>query len=57
MTLGFTTGTRGADHNRSGAYEVDFSDQVDRRHAGTEVATLAVDTENPALMDSLQVSP
>src|SRR5262245_26833199 len=31
MALGFAVGTRGADHNRSGAYEVDFSDKVDRR--------------------------
>ena len=30
MALGFAVGTRGADHNRSGAYEVDFSDKVDR---------------------------
>ncbi len=33
MALGFAVGARGADHNRSGAYEVDFSDKVDRRHA------------------------
>src|SRR5678815_5771834 len=26
MALGFAVGARGADHNRSGAYEVDFSD-------------------------------
>ncbi len=32
MALGFAVGARGADHNRSGAYEVDFSDKVDRRH-------------------------
>ena len=31
MALGFAVGARGADHNRSGAYEVDFSDKVDRR--------------------------
>jgi hypothetical protein len=30
MALGFAVGARGADHNRSGAYEVDFSDKVDR---------------------------
>ena len=30
MALGFAVGTRGADHNRSDAYEVDFSDNVDR---------------------------
>ncbi|HYT93045.1 MAG TPA: aldehyde ferredoxin oxidoreductase C-terminal domain-containing protein, partial [Gemmataceae bacterium] len=30
MALGFAVGSRGADHNRSGAYEVDFSAKVDR---------------------------
>ena len=54
MALGFAVGTRGADHNRSGAYEVDFSGKVDRRGAGPESAIAAVDTENrAAVMDSL----
>ena len=54
MALGFAVGSRGADHNRSGAYEVDFSDKVDRHRVGPEAAVLAVDTENrAALMDSL----
>ena len=54
MALGFAVGTRGADHNRSGAYEVDFSEQVDRRNVGPEAARLAVETEDKAaLMDSL----
>jgi len=54
MALGFATGARGADHNRSGAYEVDFSEQVDRRNVGEEAAALAVETEDKAaLMDSL----
>jgi aldehyde:ferredoxin oxidoreductase len=54
MALGFAVGTRGADHNRSGAYEVDFSEAVDRRNAGTENIPLAIETENKAaLMDSL----
>jgi len=54
MALGFAVGTRGADHNRSGAYEVDFSDAVDRRAVGPESVSLAVETENKAaLMDSL----
>ena len=44
----------GADHNRSGAYEVDFSEAVDRRNVGPEAAVLAVETEDKAaLMDSL----
>ncbi|MBI1902612.1 MAG: aldehyde:ferredoxin oxidoreductase [Planctomycetia bacterium] len=54
MALGFAVGTRGADHNRSGAYEVDFSDRVDRRNAGPAAAALAVETEDrAAIMDSL----
>ncbi len=54
MALGFAVGTRGADHNRSGAYEVDFSEAVDRHNVGPEVAMLAIETEDrAALMDSL----
>lgn len=54
MALGFAVGARGADHNRSGAYEVDFSDRVDRRDVGPEAAELAVATEDQAaIMDSL----
>lgn len=54
MALGFAVGARGADHNRSGAYEVDFSEAVDRRDVGPEAAQLAVETEDKAaIMDSL----
>jgi aldehyde:ferredoxin oxidoreductase len=54
MALGFAVGARGADHNRSGAYEVDFSDQVDRRHATLEAVGHAIASEDrAALMDSL----
>lgn len=54
MALGFAVGSRGADHNRSGAYEVDFSDAVDRRQVGPEAAVLAIETEDrAAVMDSL----
>jgi aldehyde:ferredoxin oxidoreductase len=54
MALGFAVGSRGADHNRSGAYEVDFSEAVDRCDVGPEAAMLAVETEDKAaLMDSL----
>jgi aldehyde:ferredoxin oxidoreductase len=54
MALGFAVGSRGADHNRSGAYEADFSARVDRRHGTAESAKLAVDTEDrAALIDSL----
>ena len=54
MALGFAVGTRGADHNRSGAYEVDFSDKVDRRHVTLDAVRHAIDTEDKAaLMDSM----
>ncbi len=54
MALGFAVGTRGADHNRSGAYQVDFSNQVDRLQASPDDVRLAIETENEAaIMDSL----
>jgi aldehyde:ferredoxin oxidoreductase len=47
-------GPRGADHNRSGAYEVDFSERVDRRHATIDTVRFAIETEDKAaVMDSL----
>ena len=56
MALGFAVGTRGADHNRSGAYEVDFSDKVDRRNVTLDAVRYAIETEDKAaLMDSLIV--
>jgi aldehyde:ferredoxin oxidoreductase len=54
MALGFAVSTRGADHNRSGAYEVDFSPHADRLHGSPASAALAVETEDrAALLDSL----
>ena len=54
MALGFAVGTRGADHNRSGAYQVDFSEKFDRMDAGPDVVPAAIETENEAaVMDSL----
>jgi aldehyde:ferredoxin oxidoreductase len=56
MALGFAVGARGADHNRSGAYEVDFSDKVDRRRVTPDDVKHAIETEDKAaLMDSLIV--
>ena len=56
MALGFAVGSRGADHNRSGAYEVDFSDKVDRRNVTLDAVCHAIETEDKAaLMDSLIV--
>jgi len=54
MALGFAVGARGADHNRSGAYEVDFSEKVDRRQVTLDAVGHAIETEDKAaLMDSL----
>ncbi len=54
MALGFAVGTRGADHNRSGAYQVDLSDQVDRLAPDDLAVPLAIESENEAaVMDSL----
>lgn len=54
MALGFAVGTRGADHNRSGAYEADFSEHADRFNVSLQSVPLAIDTEDrAALMDSL----
>ncbi len=54
MALGLAVGTRGADHNRSGAYEADFSSRVDRLAGGVDSALAAIETEDrAALMDSL----
>lgn len=54
MALGFCVGTRGADHNRSSAYEVDFSDRVDRRSVSAKAVALAIEAEDRAtLLDSM----
>lgn len=54
MALGFAVGTRGADHNRSGAYQVDFSPGVDRLNGSIANITAAIRTEDlAAAMDSL----
>ncbi len=54
MALGFAVGTRGADHNRSGAYQIDFSSQVDRLNVDTTAIGPAIEIEDEAtVMDSL----
>jgi aldehyde:ferredoxin oxidoreductase len=54
LALGLAVGTRGADHNRSGAYELDFSEQVDRLNGDLRSVHGAVETEDrAALIDSL----
>ena len=54
MALGLAVGTRGADHNRSSAYEVDFSPDGGRLADAGDTARRAVATEDrAALLDSL----
>jgi aldehyde:ferredoxin oxidoreductase len=54
MALGFAVGTRGADHNRSGAYELDLSPDVDRRDFDPADAAKVVAVEDrTASLDSL----
>ncbi len=54
MALGLAVGSRGADHNRSGAYEADFSDEVDRLRGDERSVRHAVASEDrAALIDSL----
>ena len=55
MALGLAVNARGADHNRSGAYEADFSPDTDRKSLDpTRAAKAAIETENrAAIMDSL----
>ena len=54
MALGLAVNARGADHNRSGAYEADLSGDLDRFEGGDAHVAAAVETEDrAAIMDSL----
>jgi aldehyde:ferredoxin oxidoreductase len=54
MALGLAVNARGADHNRSGAYEADLSGDLDRLLGGEDHAAAAIETEDrAAVMDSL----
>jgi aldehyde:ferredoxin oxidoreductase len=54
MALGLAVNARGADHNRSGAYEADLSGDYDRLAGGDAQVTAAVGTEDrAAVMDSM----
>jgi aldehyde:ferredoxin oxidoreductase len=54
MALGLAVNARGADHNRSGAYEADLSGELDRLDGGAAHVAAAVETEDrAAVMDSL----
>ena len=54
MALGLAVNARGADHNRSGAYEADLAGELDRFAGGEPHAAAAIETEDrAAIMDSL----
>jgi aldehyde:ferredoxin oxidoreductase len=54
MALGLAVNARGADHNRSGAYEADLSGAHDRLRGGEPHVRGAIQTEDrAAIMDSL----
>ncbi|MEU8360042.1 aldehyde ferredoxin oxidoreductase C-terminal domain-containing protein [Nonomuraea sp. NPDC048882] len=54
MALGLAVNARGADHNRSGAYEADLSGELDRLAGGAAHVAAAVGTEDrAAVMDSM----
>jgi aldehyde:ferredoxin oxidoreductase len=54
MALGLAVNARGADHNRSGAYEADLSGDLDRASGGAAHVTAAIETEDrAAVMDSM----
>ena len=56
MALGLAVNPRGACHNRSGAYEADFSGQVDRFHGDAGRGRIVVESEDfAAVLDSLIV--
>ncbi|GAA1600245.1 aldehyde ferredoxin oxidoreductase [Kribbella sancticallisti] len=54
MALGLAVNARGADHNRSGAYEADLKGGLDRVRGTDEHVRAAIETEDKAaIMDSL----
>jgi aldehyde:ferredoxin oxidoreductase len=54
MALGLAVNARGADHNRSGAYEADLSGDLDRLAGGPAHVAAAIGTEDrAAVMDSM----
>ncbi|WP_028067350.1 aldehyde ferredoxin oxidoreductase family protein [Solirubrobacter soli] len=54
MALGLSVNARGADHNRSGAYEADLSGDLNRLDGGMAHVAAAIETEDrAAAMDSL----
>jgi aldehyde:ferredoxin oxidoreductase len=54
MALGLAVNSRGADHNRSGAYEADLSGRHDRLIGGEPHVAAAIESEDrAAVMDSL----
>ncbi|GAB4157394.1 MAG: aldehyde ferredoxin oxidoreductase [Planctomycetaceae bacterium] len=54
MAVGLAVNSRGADHNRSGAYQVDFSEKNSGAAIGPEQISAAIEIEDEAaILDSL----
>ena len=54
MALGMAVNARGADHNRSGAYEADLSGELDRLRGAEPHVRAAIESEDrAAVMDSM----
>jgi aldehyde:ferredoxin oxidoreductase len=57
MALGFAVGTRGADHNKSGAYEVDFQEDRESSNpfSGSTIEKAIAAEDKSCIMDSMIV--
>jgi aldehyde:ferredoxin oxidoreductase len=53
MALGFAVGSRGADHNKSSAYELDFREQAMDRFSEDQIKEIVQLEDKAAVMDSL----
>ena len=53
MALGFAVSSRGADHNKSSAYEIDFRDDDAKRFSVDQIAEAIFIEDKSAVMDSL----
>ncbi len=53
MALGFAVGSRGADHNKSSAYEIDFREDNSKRFSAKQISEAIFIEDKSAVMDSL----
>ena len=53
MALGFAVGSRGADHNKSSAYEIDFREDSSKNFSAKQISEAVFIEDKSAVMDSL----